>query len=75
VIGHDGMLTISDQTLIPIWQVFDAYFSSHDVNIRHTFSTMRCIAPYFWLLNSPKARFTCFWFDRSKLNKSALAQS
>jgi hypothetical protein len=36
---------------------------------------MRCIAPYFWLLTSPKARFTCFWFDRSKLSLSALAQS
>jgi hypothetical protein len=35
---------------------------------------MRCIAPYFWLLTSPKARFTCFWFDRSKLNLSALAR-
>jgi hypothetical protein len=37
--------------------------------------TMRCIALYFWLLTSPKARFTCFWFDRSKLNLSALARS
>jgi hypothetical protein len=30
---------------------------------------------YFWLFTSPKARFTCFWFDHSELNLSALAQS